>query len=163
MVFGSLVQTAAGTVETGSALGEAMDVAAQSLVAGAPVLLLHLLVTLAILVIGVGLYVLLTPHKELRLVREGNMAAALSLGGVIVGLAIPLSASMRSSLSWADVLIWGVVTLLAQLLVFRFVDALLPGLSRRISEADAAAAILLVAIKLATAFVLAAAVDGAPV
>jgi putative membrane protein len=43
-----------------------------------PVTLLHALVTVLILFAGAALYVLLTPHKEITLIREGNAAAAVS-------------------------------------------------------------------------------------
>ena len=66
----------------------------QSFVAGLPVLLLHLGVTLAMLAGAVAVYVWSTPHKEFALIREGNNAAALSLSGAILGLAIPLAVSM---------------------------------------------------------------------
>ncbi len=143
--------------------GDAMAAAAQAFQSGFPVFLLHLAITFVILFLGIMLYVLVTPHKELRLVRDGNSAAALSLGGVIVGLSIPLSVSMATSINWAEIVLWGVATLLVQLLVFRFVDLLLPGLSSRISERDHAAATLLISVKIATALVLAAAVNGAPI
>ena len=49
---------------------------------------------------------------------------------------------------------------LALLLPFRIVDLLLPGLARRIVEAEISAGIVLFAAKLATALVLAAALSG---
>ncbi len=122
----------------------------------------HAGLTFAILALGVVVYVLLTPHKELRLVREGNTAAAVSLGSIIVGLALPLAIVMTTSLNWADIIVWGALTLLVQLLVFRVVDLLLPGLPKRIGEGDLAAATLLAAFKLSTAMILAAAANGAP-
>lgn len=140
----------------------ALQTAAYSFISGFPVFALHAAVTLAMLFIGVTVYMLLTPHKELRLVRAGNPAAAISLGAVMIGLALPLAVCMATSLNWADIVIWGAATLLSQVLVFRFVDVILPGLSRRISEGDAAAATILAAAKLAAAFVLAAAVAGLP-
>ena len=38
-------------------------------------------------------------QEEIKLIREGNAAAALSLGGVMTGLAIPLAASLAASTS----------------------------------------------------------------
>ncbi|MBT6910095.1 MAG: DUF350 domain-containing protein, partial [Rhodospirillaceae bacterium] len=73
-----------------------MDVVLQSFAAGFPVLMLHLLVTLAMLAGGVVLYTITTPHKDFALVREGNLAAAISLAGAILGLAIPLAFCMAS-------------------------------------------------------------------
>jgi putative membrane protein len=129
----------------------------QAFAAGFPVFLLHTSVTVAILLIAATVYVLLTPHREITLIREGNTAAGLSLGGVLVGLAIPLSASLRASTNVIEIGVWGVVTVIVQLLVFRLVDLILHGLPRRIQEGELSAAALLVGAKLATALIIAAA------
>jgi putative membrane protein len=89
------------------------------------------------------IYTVMTPHKELALIRAGNPSASLAYGGVIVGLAIPLGSCLAHSFGLFDLLIWGVVTLLIQLLAFRFADIFLRGLPRRIAEGDVAAAIFL--------------------
>ena len=68
----------------------------QAFAAGFPVFLLHAGVTVAILFAAAAIYILLTPHKEITQIREGNAAAAISLAGVLVGLAIPLAASLRA-------------------------------------------------------------------
>ena len=114
----------------------------------------------AILVAGVLIYILLTPHREIALIREGNAAAALSLGGVLVGLAIPLSASLAGSTSALEIGMWGAACVALQLLVFRLVDLLLRGLPQRIAEGEVAAAALLVGAKLATALIIASAMAG---
>lgn len=132
----------------------------QAFATGFPVTLLHASVTLVMLILGTALYALLTPHKEITLIREGNSAAALSLGGVMVGLAIPLAVSLTASTSVIEILIWGAATIAVQLLVFRVTDMVLQGLPERIHEGEVAAAALLVGAKLATALVLAAAVAG---
>jgi putative membrane protein len=67
----------------------------QAFAAGFPVFLAHAGVTVVILIAAAALYVLLTPHKEITLIREGNTAAALSLAGVLLGLAIPFGARSR--------------------------------------------------------------------
>jgi len=132
----------------------------QAFATGFPVTLLHASVTLVMLILGAALYVLLTPHKEITLIREGNSAAALSLGGVMVGLAIPLAVSLTASTSVIEIMIWGAATIAVQLLVFRVTDMVLQGLPERIHEGEVAAAALLVGAKLATALILAAAVAG---
>ena len=103
---------------------------------------------------------MLTPHKEIVLIRDGNAAAALSLGGVMIGLAIPLAVSLSASTSIVEIAVWGVATVAVQLLVFRIVDMVLRGLPQRIQDGEVAAAALLIGAKLATALVLAAAVAG---
>jgi putative membrane protein len=132
----------------------------QAFATGFPLTLLHASVTLVMLVLGTALYALLTPHKEITLIREGNAAAAVSLGGVMVGLAIPLSVSLTASTSVIEIVIWGAATIAVQLLVFRTTDMILKGLPERIHEGEISAAALLVGAKLATALVLAAAVAG---
>jgi putative membrane protein len=130
----------------------------QAWATGFPVTLLHLLVTIAILAAGATFYGLITPHKEIALVRQGNTAAAVSFGGVLVGLALPLAASLTASVSLPEVALWGATTVLVQLAVFRLTDLALRGLPDRVAKGEMAAAALLVGAKIATAVVLAAAV-----
>ena len=132
----------------------------QAFTTGFPTTLLHAGVTLLILVLGAGIYILLTPHKEIRLIREGNVAAAVSLAGVMVGLSIPLAVSLNASTSMVEIGLWGVATIAVQLLAFRLVDMVLHGLPKRIADDEMAAAALLVGAKLATAIILAAAMGG---
>jgi putative membrane protein len=128
--------------------------------AGFPLALLHAAATLLILAAGAALYALLTPHREIALIREGNTAAAISFGGVLTGLALPLAAAMTASASLLEIIMWGAPTVVVQLLVFRLVDLLLKGLPERIQHGEMAAAALLAGAKLASAVVLAAAVAG---
>ncbi len=137
-----------------------MDPVIQSFLAGFPVLLLHFSVTLAMLGLGITIYQLITPYHELDLIRAGNNAAAISLSGAIVGLALPLAVSMASSVSVWDIIIWGTVSLVIQLLAYRLGDAVLKGLPARIEAGEIGAAILVAAIKFAVAMINAAAVAG---
>jgi putative membrane protein len=125
---------------------------------GFPVALLHVAVALAILLIGASLYALLTPHREIQLVREGNPAAALSFGGVLVSIALPLAFALSASTSVLEIALWGITVTAVQLALFWVVDLVLQGLPQRIREGEIAAAALLVAAKLAVAAILAAAV-----
>lgn len=131
----------------------------QAFASGFPITLMHVGVTVLILIAAAGLYILLTPHREIGLIREGNTAAALSLGGVLVGLALPLSVSMKASTNVIELGLWGVATVMVQLLIFRLVDVILRGLPKRIQEGEISAATLLVGAKLATALIVAAAVS----
>ena len=132
----------------------------QAFATGFPVTLLHFVVALVILAAAATLYILLTPHKEIALIRDGNTAAAVSLAGVLIGLAIPLAVSLKASTTTVDLALWGVATVMVQLLVFRVVDLILHGLPKRIQDDEMAAAAMLVGAKLASALILAAAVSG---
>src|SRR5580658_8231525 len=123
---------------------------------GFPEMMLRMGVGLAILLVGAGFYALLTPHREIQLVRDGNPAAALSLGGVIAGLALPLAFEISASTSVLEIGLWGVSTTVAQLFLFWLTDLVLHGLLQRVREGDVAAAALLTAAKLSVAAILAA-------
>lgn len=137
-----------------------MEAVFQSFLAGFPVLVLHFAVTLAILAAGVVLYVWITPQAEFKLVRSGNVAAAMSLSGAIVGIGIPLAFCMAASFTIYDILIWGAVTVALQLIAYKVADLLLQDLSKRIEAGEIGPALVLVAIKLAVAAINAAAVSG---
>ena len=78
--------------------------AGQSL-AGVPAFLLYLVAAFALVAIFIVLYTLLTPQREIALIREGNAAAAISLGGAILGFAIPLSKSISQSRDVLDIFV----------------------------------------------------------
>ena len=137
-----------------------MEAVFQSFLAGFPVLLLHSSVTLAMLAAAVALYIKITPYDDLGLIRDGNVAAAVSLAGAILGLGIPLAFSMASSISVWEILIWGPVTLVLQLVTFRFTDLIMRDLPQRIVDGELGPAVLLVSIKLTVAAINAAAVTG---
>ncbi|MEO0608380.1 MAG: DUF350 domain-containing protein [Pseudomonadota bacterium] len=109
-----------------------------------------------LLVVASTLYILLTPWKELALVKGGNGAAGLALAGAITGLAIPIASCLASSLTLVDLLLWGTVALLLQLLTYRIIDMLLRDIPKRIQQDEAGAAIVLIAAKLAAAMLLGA-------
>lgn len=123
-------------------------------VAGFPDFIIQLAVALGLFVASLIIYVIMTPHKELALIRAGNPSASLAFGGVVVGIAIPLGSCLAHSYGLFDLLIWGVVTLLLQLLAFRFADIFLRGLPRRIAEGDVAAAIFLMSVKIGLALII---------
>ena len=127
---------------------------------GFPTTLAHAGISLVLLVIGAVIYAILTPYREIQEIRDGNAAAAVSYGGVLVGLAIPLAVSLTASTSLQELAIWGGAITLVQLLVFRITDFVLKGLPQRVEEGEVSAAVLLVAAKLACALLLAAAVAG---
>jgi putative membrane protein len=137
-----------------------IDAVLQSLLAGFPYLMLHFGVTLAIWLAGVWLYTVSTPYRELTLIRQNNPAAAITLGGAMLGLAIPLAFAMAASVNVVDILIWGGVTILVQIVVFRAIDLVLRGLPKRVEAGEIGPAILVSATKLSVAAFNAAAVTG---
>ena len=119
--------------------------------------LIHGGVTLALLMAGCIVHMLLTPMKEMQLIRAGNVSAGISVGAVIVGLAVPMSACLATATTVYDILIWGVVAILLQLLAFRASDLLLRDLPKRIERDEVGAALVLAGVKIAAAMIMAAA------
>ena len=136
-----------------------MEAIIQSILSGAPVLALHLVTTFAILIGGMGIYMWLTPYEDIKLVREGNTAAAVALGGAFLGLAIPLAGSMSGSVTSLDILMWGIVTVVVQLVAFKVVDLVLRGLPKHIADGEMAAAIFLAFVKVAAGTIVATSVS----
>jgi putative membrane protein len=130
----------------------------QAFISGFPDFLIQTAVTLALFIVGIVVYVLLTPHKELDLIRDGNPSASVAFAGIVLGLAIPLQACLAHAFGIIDLAVWGVVILLIQLIAFRVVDMVLHGLPRRIAQGDVAAAIFVFAVKVGVALILAGAV-----
>jgi putative membrane protein len=137
-----------------------MEAVWQSVLAGVPFLVLHVIVAVAILIIGIVVYIWITPWEDWRLVREGNTAAAIAMGGMMLGLGIPLASCLKASVNVWDILIWGLVTLVLQVVTFKVMDLLMRGLARRIEDGQVSAAIVLAAAKLSVAAIIAAAVAG---
>ncbi|WP_339914140.1 DUF350 domain-containing protein [uncultured Brevundimonas sp.] len=132
----------------------------QAFASGFPVMVMHLGLTVGLLVVGAAVYAVLSPWKEIGLIREGNSAAAVAFAGILLGLAVPLAVSLSVSTSLRDIAIWGVATVILQLFAFRVIDTLLTGLPQRIRDGEVSAAVLLVGAKLSTALILAAALTG---
>lgn len=135
-----------------------MEPALNSLAAGFPWLIFFLLLATALYIGGMVIYVQLTPHKEITLIRQGNMSAAVSFSAFLIALALPLAACLTGSVSLFDLAVWGSVSLLLQLFLFRVTDMLLPDLPKRITQDDMAAATVLGAFKLAGSILLASAI-----
>jgi len=131
-----------------------------SLANGFPWLIFYLLVVTSIYLIGLFIYVKLTPHKELELVQNGNMAAAVSFSALVISLALPLAACLVNKFSLIDVALWGTLSLFLQLFLFRLTDAIFKGMPQRIIDDEVPAAIVLAAFKLAGSIILAFAISG---
>jgi putative membrane protein len=108
-------------------------------------------------VVFVAVYVMVTPHHEFRLIRQGNTAAAISLGGAILGYTIPLAKAVSQSAGIFDMLLWGGVALVAQLVAYGITRLTLPQLSHDVNDGKAASGIFLAAIAVAVGLLNAAA------
>ncbi len=114
----------------------------------------HFLIAFAIaclfLAIFKWLYQVSTPYDERRLVAEGNMAAAITFGGAIVGFALPLASALEVTANPLEFIAWGVlagvIQVVASLVVRRIV---IRDLVARIETGNVASAVYMAATSIA--------------
>jgi putative membrane protein len=129
----------------------------QLLFSGSGTFALSFLVSLALLAAFVTLYSFITPYREMTMIRSGNKAAALSLGGAIVGFVIPLGKAVAQSASMTDLVVWAAIAFVAQILAYAVAAALVPHFRKAIADDHVASGILLAALALAIGILNAAA------
>ncbi len=110
---------------------------------------LYLGTGLGLSAVFLGIYVLITPHKELTLIRKGNTAAAISLSGVLFGFLLPLASAIVHSVGLLDMVIWGIIALVTQIAAYIMARLLIPNLSKDISSGKVAQGIFLASLSLA--------------
>ena len=131
----------------------------QSVKSGLPFLISHFVITVCIFLIGLWVYTIVTPMNELKLIRSGNIAASISLFGACIGISIPLAICLASSINVIDILVWGSIAVILQLVCFKVVDLFLNDLSQRIIDGEVGVAIVLVSFKVSIAILNAAALS----
>lgn len=82
--------------------------------------------SILLLVVFAFIYSHVTPYREFSLIAAGNDAAAYSLAGALVGFALPLASAVSHSVGLGDMLIWGLIALLVQILTFLVVRLIFP-------------------------------------
>jgi putative membrane protein len=135
-----------------------MDILQQS-IGGIVPFISTLALALALLALFLLIYVNITPYREIRLIREGNLAASISLSGATLGFAIPLAQSAAQSGSLLDMLMWSGIAMVVQLSVYAAVRMVIPGISRDIPAGKVAQGTFLGVLSLATGILNAACMD----
>jgi putative membrane protein len=122
----------------------------QELSTGFPAFVIHLVAALAVLAAFLFIYSMITPYAELALIRGGNIAAAISLSGAMMGFTIPLAKAVAQSANILDMLVWAGIALVVQLIAYVVVRMLIPGLAKDIPEGKVAQGTFLGMLSLAT-------------
>jgi putative membrane protein len=120
-----------------------------ALISGLPEFLLYFATALALVTLYLVAYSLATAHNEFALIRQNVMSAALALGLSLIGFALPLSSAIVHAKRVWDVLIWGLIAIVVQILIYWLVRLIMPNLSQRIASDELAAALFLGAASLA--------------
>jgi putative membrane protein len=121
-----------------------------------PAFAIYMTAALGMIAIFLAIYTAVTPCREWSLLREGNVAAALSLGGATLGFSLPLASIIAHTNVLLDVVVWGAVAVVVQLLIWAIVNLLQSGLKERIGRGEVAAGAFLAATSVAGGIVNAA-------
>ena len=128
-----------------------------SSLAGLPDFLIFFLVAILLVALYLALYTLATKHNEFALIRQNGISAATALGFSLVGFALPLASAIVHAQTIVDCLVWGLVALAVQIVVYWLVRIVMPNLSQRIAGGEMAAALFLGAASLSAGIINAAA------
>ena len=109
----------------------------------------YMLASIAMAGVFLLAYLSLTPVKELRLIREGNLACALSFGGALVGFCIAQASAMTHSIGLADFALWGCLAALVQIGAYFLAAKIIPHVSGELARGNTAAGAFCCALSLA--------------
>ena len=118
--------------------------------------LLYLASALVLMGAFLGLYTLALPMREWELIRQGNIAASLVVGGALVGFSLPLAETIKLTNTLPQMIVWSAVALVVQLAGFGAVRIFRKDAAQAIERGDLAEAVLLAAASLSLGLVSAA-------
>ena len=101
--------------------------------------LIFFVVASALALFFVFVYTRVTRHNELALIKENSTAAAVAFSGSLIGFALPLASTMINSVNVIELVLWGVIALIVQVLVYLLIRLPMPRISERIQKDEVAA------------------------
>ncbi|SDA68604.1 MULTISPECIES: DUF350 domain-containing protein [unclassified Janthinobacterium] len=110
--------------------------------------LIHLILAAALLIAFFIIYTRVTPYNEVLLIRQGNHAAALSLGGALLGFSATIASSLMHTADYQQFFAWAFGAMVVQLLVYLVTTRLLRMSKDQIESNNSAFGGLLGAISL---------------
>lgn len=110
-----------------------------------------------LLIIGFVLFELSTKTKELKLIAQGNLAAALVIGGKLLGLSFVIGSAIANSVNLTDMVIWGAVGIVSQIALYILLELITIRFSIKdaIENNNTAVGTLLLLISLSVGWVIA--------
>lgn len=113
----------------------------------------------ALLMWGIGIFLMeiTTKNKEWDLIKNGNKTAAYVFLGRIVGLAIVLFSAVSNSISLVDLIIWGSIGIIAQIIFFYLAEWLTPkfNITKAIDDNIESVGILLMGLSISIGIIIA--------
>lgn len=120
-----------------------------TILATLPLFLAYFALASLLMIAFVLIYTKITPYDEFALIKQGLIAPAISLSGTILGFVIALDSVIKNSVDLVDMVAWGVVAGLVQLLAFGVVRLGFRGLTDGINQNNTAKALVLGVVSVA--------------
>src|SRR3989344_4377191 len=94
-------------------------------------------------------YQMVTPYHERTLIRQGNTAAAVALGGALIGYVLPLASALSHTVSLPEFAAWALLAGVIQIVSFIVVSRLVyRALASRIEAGELAAGVYIASISI---------------
>ncbi len=120
---------------------------------------LHLISAGLLLFVFFLVYTWATPFDEMTLIRQGNVAASLTLGGAMVGFSMTVASGLVHTDNLRSFAAWSAAAALIQLLTYVLVSRLLHMSKQQIEGNNVAFGVLLASISIAVGAVSAGALS----
>ena len=111
--------------------------------AGLPAFLVYFCTATIAVMLYLFVYMRITAHNEFELIRNNVPGAAVALGLSLLGFTLPVVSAMTHASNVIDCLIWSIIALIVQVIVYYAVRIPVPNLSKRIEDGELAPAIWL--------------------
>jgi putative membrane protein len=79
---------------------------------------IHLFLAALLLIMFFAIYTRITPYDEVLLIRQGNAAAALSLGGSLIGFSLTIASSLVHTANYEQFFLWAFGAMAVQVLAY---------------------------------------------
>ena len=118
--------------------------------------LIHLLAGFAMLAAFAFVYLHVTPFDEIALIRRGNVAAALSFAGALIGFCLTLASSIMHSDGFVVFVSWAAGAMLVQVLTYALTTRIVHNMNEAITEDNVAMGTLMFSVSVVVGIVNAA-------
>ena len=109
---------------------------------------LHLVAAGLLLFVFFLVYTWLMPFKEITLIRQGNVAAALTLGGALIGFSMTVASGLVHTDALGSFVGWSAAAAVIQLLTYVLVSRLLHMSKQQIEGNNIAFGVLMASISI---------------
>ncbi len=94
-------------------------------------------------ILFVLIYTRITRHNEIDLIKNNSTAASVAFSGSLIGFGLPLASTIINSVTVVEMVLWGIIALIVQVLTYLLIRLPMPRISERIEANEVAAGIWL--------------------